>query len=152
MSTEIIRHIRDGGRGYGCRGKGRLYTCCYTVTTRMTSALRWAAMRAILIFHNCEGQSHKTVSSDHNFWRERRAEADLNWSPSAYHPNALPWGQTELKTTGDIYQPCVHENEWCTMCSLGMSDASVDFLSAMPLLLLQLGSWLINLAIEVCRT
>ena len=38
----------------------------YTVTTRMTSALRWAAMRAILMFHNCEGQSHKTVSTDHN--------------------------------------------------------------------------------------
>ena len=36
------------------------------VTTRMTSALRWAAMRAILMFHNCEGQSHKTVSTDHN--------------------------------------------------------------------------------------
>ena len=36
-----------------------------TVTTRMTSALRWAATRAILMFHNCEGQSHKTVSTDH---------------------------------------------------------------------------------------
>ena len=39
----------------------------YTVTARMTSALRWAATRAILTFHNCEGQSHKTVSADHNF-------------------------------------------------------------------------------------
>ena len=39
----------------------------YTVTTRMTSALRWAAMRAIFMFHNCDGQSHKTVSADHNF-------------------------------------------------------------------------------------
>ena len=38
-----------------------------TVTTGMTPALRWAAMRAILMFHNCEGQSHKTVSTDHNF-------------------------------------------------------------------------------------
>ena len=45
----------------------RLYTYRYTVTTRMTDALRWAAMRAILMFHNCEGQSHKTVSTDHNF-------------------------------------------------------------------------------------
>ena len=35
-------------------------------------------MRAISMFHNCEGQSHKTVSTDHNFWRERRAEADSN--------------------------------------------------------------------------
>ena len=35
-------------------GRGRLYTYRYTVTTRMTSALRWAAMRAILMFHNCD--------------------------------------------------------------------------------------------------
>ena len=47
------------------------------------------------MFHNCEGQSHKTVSTDHNnLWRERRAEADSNWGPSAYQPNALPLGQT----------------------------------------------------------
>ena len=75
-------------------GRGRLYTYCYTVTTRMTSALRWAVMRAILMFHNCEGQSHKTVSTDHNLWSERRAEADLNQGPSAYQPNALLLDQT----------------------------------------------------------
>ena len=39
-----------GGRGYGGGGRGRLYTYRYTVTTRMTPALRWAAMRAILMF------------------------------------------------------------------------------------------------------
>ena len=38
--------------------------------------------------------SHKTVSTDHNFWRERTAEAESNRDPSAYHPNALPLGQT----------------------------------------------------------
>ena len=48
-------------------GVERLYTYRYTVTTRMTYTLRWAAMRAILMFHNCEGQGHKTVSADHNF-------------------------------------------------------------------------------------
>ena len=48
-------------------GGGGLYTYRYTVTTRMTPALRWAAMRAILMFHNCEGQSHMTVSTDYNF-------------------------------------------------------------------------------------
>ena len=63
--------IRDkekgvGERGYGGGGRGRVYTCRYPVTIRMTSALRWAAMRVILMFHNCEGQSHKTVSIDHN--------------------------------------------------------------------------------------
>ena len=97
-STETMRLIRDGekgGRGYGGGGSGKLYTYRYTVTTRMTSALRWAAMRAILMFHNCEGrQSHKAVSIDHNFWRERRAEADSTRGPSAYQPNALPLGQT----------------------------------------------------------
>ena len=45
-----------GGGG----GSRRLYTYRYTVTTRMTSAfLRWAAMKAILTFRNCEVQSHK---------------------------------------------------------------------------------------------
>ena len=31
-------------------GRGRLFTYRYTVTTRMTSALRWEAMKAILMF------------------------------------------------------------------------------------------------------
>ena len=72
-STETIRFIRGRGEGgmevvvVGVGGGWRLYTCRYTVTTTMTYALRWAVMRAILIFHNCEGQSHKTVSTDHNF-------------------------------------------------------------------------------------
>ena len=68
-----MRLIKDdekggGGGGYGDGGRGRLYTYRYAaVTTRMTSALRWAAMRTILMFHKCEGQSHKTVSTDLNF-------------------------------------------------------------------------------------
>ena len=37
----------EGGGG----GRRRLYTYRCTVTTRMTPALRWAAMRAILMFH-----------------------------------------------------------------------------------------------------
>ena len=53
-STETTRLIKDGekgGSGYGGGGR-RLYTYRYTVTTRMTPALRWAVMmRAILIFH-----------------------------------------------------------------------------------------------------
>ena len=61
-STETVRLIRDrekaGEGGAEVGGRGRLYTYRYTVTTRMTSALRWAAMRAILLLHNCEGQSH----------------------------------------------------------------------------------------------
>ena len=85
-------------------GRGILYTYRYT-TTRMTPALRWAVVRAILTFHNCERQSHKIVSTDHNFRRERRAEADSNRGPSAYQPNALPLGQTS--STPDIV-PFIH--------------------------------------------
>ena len=72
-----MRLIRDGEKGgYGGGGEREIiYTYPYTVTTRMTSALRWAVMRTILMFHNCEGQSHKTVSTDHNFLKrkERRS-------------------------------------------------------------------------------
>ena len=54
VPTETIRLIRDrvkGGKGgTEVRGGGRLDTYHYTVTIRMTPALRWAAMRAILMF------------------------------------------------------------------------------------------------------
>ena len=43
----------------------------------MTPASRWAVMRAILIFHNCEGQSHKIVSTDHKFTYNK-------WGASVY--------------------------------------------------------------------
>ena len=36
----------------------------------------------------------KTVFTDHNVCRERKAEAVSNRGPSAYQPNALPLGQT----------------------------------------------------------
>ena len=61
-SPETVRLIRDGdkgGKGYGGGagarggggGGGDYYTYRYTVTTRMTPALRWAVIRAILMFH-----------------------------------------------------------------------------------------------------
>ena len=34
------------------------------------------------------------MPTEHNFWREKRVEADSNRNPSAYQPNALPLGQT----------------------------------------------------------
>ena len=43
---------------------------------------------------NCEEQSHKTVSTDHNFGRKRRAKADTNQGPSAYQANAFLLSQT----------------------------------------------------------
>ena len=72
-----------GRRGYGGGGRGRLHTYHYTVTTRMTSALRWAEVRAILMFYNCDGQSHKTVSTDHNLFEEKG-------EPKQYRTKVLP--------------------------------------------------------------
>ena len=48
----LIRDGEKGGRGYESGGRRRLYTYRYTVTTRMIPALRWAAMRAILMFQS----------------------------------------------------------------------------------------------------
>ena len=56
----------NGGGGGGGEEGDSIPIVTLAATTRMTSAFRWAAMRAILMFHNCEGQSHETVSTDHN--------------------------------------------------------------------------------------
>ena len=107
-----MRLIRDGENGGGGGGGGGMevgWAGDYiniatrdTVTTRMIPALRWAAMRAILMFQQevmdkvtrqCP-QTRDSVHKPQPFWRERRAEAVSNRGPSAYQPNALPLGQT----------------------------------------------------------
>ena len=57
----------EGKGGMEVGEEGDYIPITYTVTTRMTSA----SMRAILMFHNCKGQSHKTVSTDHNLSEEK---------------------------------------------------------------------------------
>ena len=70
--------MEAGGEGL------RLYTYRYTVTTRMIPALRWAAMRAILMFQSeNDGQSHKTVSTNHNLFQEKG-------EPKRYRTEVLP--------------------------------------------------------------
>jgi len=41
-----------------------------------------------------DGQSHRTVSTNHSLFEKKGAEAVSNRGPSAYQPNALPLGQT----------------------------------------------------------
>ena len=53
-STETIRLITGGEKGKWGTEVGereRVYTYRYTVTTRMTAALRWAAMREVSMLH-----------------------------------------------------------------------------------------------------
>ena len=46
-------------------------------------------------------------STDHNFWRERRAEVDSSWGPSVCQPNTLPLGQT----SSQILTKCVYPDK-----------------------------------------
>ena len=64
--------------------EGERYTYRSTVTTKMIPALRWAAMTAILIFLvGSDGQSHKTVSTNHNLAEEKG-------EPKRYRTEVLP--------------------------------------------------------------
>ena len=79
--------------------------------------------------YNCEGQSYQTESTDHNFWRERRAEADSNWGPSAYQLNALPLGQTGWRLGCCerliLFVMYIYILAWmCISCRLGMWSLS----------------------------
>ena len=49
---------------------------CIPIT--MLSPPKWAAIRAILMFHS-EGHGHKTVSTNHNF-SEEKGEPKCNWT------------------------------------------------------------------------
>ena len=94
-----------------------------TVATRMTPALRWAAMRAISIINVsllCEGQSHKTVTRDISiinvslivrdkvtkqcpqittFWKREEDRSCIEpRSIRLLQPNALPLGQAGSTT------------------------------------------------------
>ena len=70
-NNRLIRGKGEGGRGNVVGGREIIFYIDYRYTvnviTRMTPALRWAAMRVIVMFHNCEEQSQETVSTDHNF-------------------------------------------------------------------------------------
>ena len=77
----------------------------------MTPALRWQWWEPFVCFINCEGQSPKTVSADHNLWRERIAEAGLNQGPYGSH-----------------FIPCKTFRVYSGICSLIMRDWHCDSL------------------------
>ena len=79
-------------RGYGGGGRERLHTYRYTVTTRMILALRWAAMKAILMFHELWGT--KSQDSVHRSQLLKRKESRSGIEPRSLSLPALPLGQT----------------------------------------------------------
>ena len=71
----------------------------------MTPAVIWQWWEPFACFIHCEGQSSKTVPTDHNLWRERRAEAGLNQGPYGSH-----------------FIPCKTFRIYSGICSLIMRD------------------------------
>ena len=67
-------------------GEREIIYLSLTVTTRMTSALRWAAMRDSLMFHNCERQSHPqtTTFEETGDLKQIRTEVPLLTSLTPY--------------------------------------------------------------------
>ena len=57
---------RRGGGGGGMEGGREIIYLSLHCHHQNDFCIRWAAMGAILMFHNCEGQSHKTASTDLN--------------------------------------------------------------------------------------
>ena len=83
--TSLSNALPLGHTGsHGGGGRGRLYTYRYTVTvtSRMTPALRWAAMTASLMSRliNCRGRTMGSVSTDkpQPFRRESGREPKRN--------------------------------------------------------------------------
>ena len=71
------------GRGYGGGGRGRVYTYRYTVTTRMTCIKMGSDESHFNVLVGNDGQSHKTVSTNHNRFEEKG-------EPKQYRTEVLP--------------------------------------------------------------
>ena len=113
MSAETIRLIRDRekgtGREYGGGGRGRLYTYCYTVTTRMTPALRWAMMMTIslIVRDKVTRQCPQTTTFEEKGepkWN--RTEVLLLPSLTTYHCAKLAYSTNSLAGKG-LNSSCV---------------------------------------------
>ena len=105
MSTETIRLIRDGEKGVWRWGeRDIIYLSLHCHHQNVFCIKMGSDERHFNVSVESDGQSHKTVSTDHSLGRERRAEAVSNRGPSAYHPNALPLSQTGSRGDGPSAQ------------------------------------------------
>ena len=95
-----MRLIRDGGKGVWRWGKREIIYLSLHCHHQNDSCIKMGSNETESHFNvsvGSDGQSHKTVSTNHNLFEEkgqRRAKAVSNQGPSAYQPNALPLGQT----------------------------------------------------------
>ena len=97
MSTETTWLISDGEKGGGGKGVWRLgkrdiiYLSLHCHHQNDFCIKMGSNESHFNVSVGSDGQSHRTVSTNHNLSEEKRtAEAVLNRGPSAYQPNALP--------------------------------------------------------------
>ena len=89
--------------------RGRVYIPIATLsTTRMTSCIKMGSDESHFnVSVGSDGQSHKTVSTNHNLFEEKGEPKRVsNRGPSAYQRSAIPLGQT-----GSLRQLNRMENE-----------------------------------------
>ena len=90
LTTETIRLIRDRGKGVQRWGEREIIYLSLHCHHQNDSCIKMGSdeshFNVSLIVRD---KVHKTVSTDHNFCRERTAEANSNRGPSAYQPNTF---------------------------------------------------------------
>ena len=74
----LIRDGENGEKGIWRWGERKIIYLSLHCHHQNDLCIKAGSDESHLMFHNCEGQSHKTVSTDHNFGREGRSEADSN--------------------------------------------------------------------------
>ena len=96
VHRNTIRLIRDGEKGVWRWGEREGIYLSLHCHHQNDSCIKMGSDESHFnVSVGSDGQSHRTVSTNHNlFEEERRAEAVSNRGPSAYQPNALPLGQT----------------------------------------------------------
>ena len=62
-------HTANSGRGVW--GKREIIYLSLHCHRQNDSCIKMGSDESILIFHNCEGQSHETVFTDHNLYEEK---------------------------------------------------------------------------------
>lgn len=101
----------------------------YLTVTPQTILLHWDTQQceSFEYFVNSEGQSHKMVSTNHNFWKERTVKAESDQSPSVYQPSTFPQGQTSwLNSWFDDTFPLVQKN-LNTWTGCGWQDVNLTY-------------------------
>ena len=82
FSSMVLCFNRNHKDGQMELGKERLYTYRYTVTTKMTPALRWATMRTNLMFHELWGT--KSQGSVHKPQLSKREDSRSRIEPTSF--------------------------------------------------------------------